>query len=568
MAFSLPALAATGPSPYLRLEFSKAPPSLAALSVDSLGKGKLDRNLLRVPSDLSGWKIDVAKRFLCLRSTSSQPLTLDFDPIICHVTLLGRVNEDGSVRLPALLHLPDYGTFRITSNSQRPLGYSTSRGKPGYYVRITFPAEPNAEYKLEVTAIYPGSPSLARDPRFDGFRRNFLNIYQINPKTRTLANHAASDVCAFTVFKYSEMAVLTPPLAGGLTALDLLRDTLDRYLGGMKGYGMVGYLSHTGINYLDSYPSLLIAADNYMRGADDKAWLARNYAGLKAWGAVIISQDKDGDGLIEYPVSGNSIPWPGPDGRSPANWWDTIAFGHKDAYSNALAYRAWTGLASLARRAGQPEDARDYEARAARLKAVYYDTFYNPKTGVLAGWKSADGQLHDYYFTFVQGLAVTYGLLSRPQANAVMDRTLAKMKEVGYTRFELGLPGNLVAIPPPDYVHHEVRWGGGSKPDGSDGFQIYENGGATACYAYFTLKALYDLGRAAEADAMLFPMLGAFEAGAFQGRAENKLTYDWKDWEGRPHGYEGLLVDGYLTLLATLSSPEYQHINGKSRRTK
>jgi hypothetical protein len=28
------------------------------------------------------------------------------------------------------------------------------------------------------------------------------------------------------------------------------------------------------------------------------------------------------------------------------------------------------------------------------------------------------------------------------------------------------------------------------------------------------------------------------------------MTYDWTDWKGNPKGYEGLLVDNYLTLLA------------------
>jgi hypothetical protein len=89
--------------------------------------------------------------------------------------------------------------------------------------------------------------------------------------------------------------------------------------------------------------------------------------------------------------------------------------------------------------------------------------------------------------------------------------------------------------------------------DGSDGFQIYENGGATACYAYFTLAALYKLGRRNEADAILFPMLKAFEDGGFQGEGQNGRSYDWKAWDGTPYGYEGLLVDGYMTLLAVLS---------------
>jgi hypothetical protein len=41
---------------------------------------------------------------------------------------------------------------------------------------------------------------------------------------------------------YSDLAVHTPPLADGLTCLDLIRMTLDRYLAGAKGYGQVDLL--------------------------------------------------------------------------------------------------------------------------------------------------------------------------------------------------------------------------------------------------------------------------------------------------------------------------------------
>jgi hypothetical protein len=129
---------------------------------------------------------------------------------------------------------------------------------------------------------------------------------------------------------------------------------------------------------------------------------------------------------------------------------------------------------------------------------------------------------------------------------------MAKMKEVGYNRFDLGLPGNLIPVRREDYVDHNWGAGGPAKADGSDAFQIYENGGATACYAYFTIQALRKLGRDKEADAILFAMLKAFEDGGFQGRGPNGKTYDWTAWDGTPHGYEGLLVDGYLTLLAAM----------------
>jgi hypothetical protein len=255
---------------------------------------------------------------------------------------------------------------------------------------------------------------------------------------------------------------------------------------------------------------------------------------------------------MEYPVSGNSGSWTEKLTVRPSNWWDTIGFAHKDAYSNALAYKAFRDMEELARQAGVPADAALYKHRAEMLKAVFYPTFYNPATGVLAGWKSADGKLHDYYFLFVSGVAETYGLLSDAQGNEIWDKLMAKMKEVGYNRFDLGLPGNLIPVRREDYVDHNWGAGGPAKADGSDAFQIYENGGATACYAYYTIQALRKLGRDKEADAILFPMLKAFEAGGFQGRGPNGKTYDWTAWDGTPHGYEGLLVDGYLTLLAAM----------------
>jgi len=85
--------------------------------------------------------------------------------------------------------------------------------------------------------------------------------------------------------------------------------------------------------------------------------------------------------------------------------------------------------------------------------------------------------------------------------------------------------------------------------DGRDAFPIYENGGATACYAYFTVKALYALGRVADARRIFLPMLDAFAAGEFQGFCADGKSRDWRDWSGGCHGYEGLLCDGYLTLL-------------------
>jgi hypothetical protein len=591
-------------SAFMRVELAPDQPAFVALVLDSLGKGKLSANPLRPPEPAKrtyqlrragstfeyrptaasettppAWTFEFSARRIRLRSHFAvgdppPPLALNFNPHLNHATLLGMLNEDGSVRLPALLHLPDLGTLRITSRTPgaSALGFDARRfdeiqmakreapaGTAADYVHITFSAASSlvhdVDYDLEVVAIHPEVPGIEHDARFDGFRRNWLNIFQLNPRERVLANNAASGPCACTVYEYSSVAMRTPPLAPGLTALDMIRQTLDRYLNGMNALGMNGYNSPTSYaQFMETYPSLMIAAGDYVRGTNDHVWLERNYSRLKAWAMKILAWDVDGDGLLEYPLSGNYNSWPEDKFLlRPANWWDTIGFAHKDAYSNALAYHALVNMAEIARQANQPGDVQFYSARAEKLRSVYFQTFFDPQTGVLAGWKSTDGQLHDYYFTFVNSVAITYGLVPRDKANLIMDRLLAKMKEVGYTHFEYGLPGNLIPIRHGDYVDRDKRFGGSSKEDGSDGFQIYENGGATASFVYYTLQALYDLGRHKDADAILFPMLAAFKKGGFQGVGANGMTYDWKAWDGTPHGYEGLLVDGYQALLAVLS---------------
>ena len=300
-----------------------------------------------------------------------------------------------------------------------------------------------------------------------------------------------------------------------------------------------------------------------MATTHDTAWLAKSYPGLRRWTESMLATDSNGDGLVKYIASGNAGSWvlkaDGNPVLRPSNWWDTIGFGYEDAYSNALAYHALEEMAQLADFDHQPADAQHYRDRAAKLKAAYIATFFNEKNGILAGWRSADGKLHDYWFPWVNGAAVLYGLVPEI-GNQIFDRLLAKMKEVGYTNFELGLPGNLIPVRREDSVTLDPRWGGPTKEDGSDGFQVYENGGATASYAFYTIAALYQLGRVADGDRILFPILKPSKTGGFEGRGPNGLTYDWKAWDGTPHGYEGFLSDNFMVLAAPMHRPNKRRI--------
>ncbi len=560
-------------------------PGFAGLSLDSLGKEHFPLVAMNPPPkpwtptraevhgsrveyrkpDAAGsaparWAIEIGKKKILLESRWSaddppEPLVLNAGNSVSHVTLLGMMEANGAIRLPTLLHFPDQGTFRVSANPRtvESLGYPEATYLPNT-VQISFPGatreRPAVNYRLEVVSIHPKISGADSDARFDGFRRNWLNILQLSPHWRMLANHVTSDTCAFCYYEYADIAAETPPLANGLSAMDMVRQTLDRIIGGANAYGMPGHGAFPEFA-ADTLPSLLIASEDYVSVGKDQRWLETNYTQLKSWTEKMLATDSDGDGLIKYTLSGNSGSWPEQIKFRPANWWDTIGFGHEDAYANALAYRALRGMETMAKQT-HPDDEIRYRAAADKLKAAYFKTFYNPATGVLAGWRSADGQLHDYYFLFVNGIAIHYGLVPKAEANAIMDRLLAKMKEVGYARFDLGLPGNLIPVARKDYVDHNPRFGGGKREDNTDGFQIYENGGATACFAYFTLAALYDLGRIQDGDRILMPMLDSFAKGDFQGRCDNKFSKDWRTWDGTCWGYEGLLTDNYYALLAVM----------------
>ena len=581
-------------SPFMGLNMNIDYPGVESLWIDSLGKNKkmhiplidsttkgsfkgVKKSNLAIQYRLStqtikdpaAWEFNFSKKKISIESKfteGNQPFEIMVSQELNHTTVLGIMIEKNIVQLPCLIHFPDMGTFRVTSVSKdASLFFDTGKkiGIKEKYVQVALPAatakQKKISYQLEVVAIHPAVAAKDNDSFYDSFKKNFINIFQVNPRLQVLANNSSSDPCAFTVYQSAELAKHTPALAEGFKAMHLVRMTLDRYLNGMKGYGLVGYTDNyegtdsiswkSPYDSLDSYPSLLLASCYYIENEKDYSWAVSNLSKLSVWAENILCKDIDGDGLIEYELSGNSGTWNNI--VRPSNWWDTIGFGHKDAYSNAIAFKAlslWSGILERLKN----DSYKKYSIQAKKIKSVYYNTFYNTETGVLAGWKSADGNLHDYYFTFINGIAITYGLIEQNKANAIMDKMLAKFKSIGYTNFSLGLPGNLIPIRKEDYTTNEKRWGGPSLEDGSDSFQIYENGGATSCHVYFTIKALQILDRKIDADMILRPMIEALNKSDFSGKCTNGMSKDWKKWNGECWGYEGFLCDGYLFLLNIL----------------
>ena len=582
-------------SKFFKIQLSDTAPFVKYFSVDALGNSKIEHNpiqwkkspdagdyeLHRVSDSqvriyrkggaseaIWDFKFEEKKFSITSYYNKNKTIGLDFrfNKNQNHTTLLGTMTAREKTTLPAVLHLPDMGTFQLVADKPDVIiDYAASRKEGANYISIILPEataqQVTVQYTFTARSIYPVFAGVEQE-KFNGFRRNYLNLFQVNPKLQVLANNSCSDPCAFTLFLSSMLALKTPPLVDSLTALDLLRMSIERYLNGMKAYGMFGYNGNwedkdisidnsksQPYDYLDTYPSLVISACNYIVGSKDIKWAEKYYPEIKEWIDNQMKRDYNKNGLVEYELSGNSGSWNGV--VRPANWWDTIGFGYEDAFSNAITYSALNLMVIVAEMVGRKDDAERYSQLALKMKSAYFKTFYNPETGVLAGWKSRDGKLHDYYFLMVNSMAVYYNLVPENKIKDVMMVLWDKMKEVGYKDFTLGIPGNLISVRKEDYTHPDPRWGGGEKEDGSDAFQRYENGGASLNWSYFTLKAFRKAGLIEQLQIITDGILKSIDSGEFQGSfVPGGMTKDWKTWNGECWGYEGFLCDGYLVLLA------------------
>jgi len=287
-------------------------------------------------------------------------------------------------------------------------------------------------------------------------------------------------------------------------------------------------------NVMDGNPAVLIGASCYVKASGDMDWLEKRIGRLEFLSQYMEKRDVDGDGLIESKQSGNSGSRPP---RDPDCAWDCYVTGHKNAYVNTLAYRAWLGLADLEGRLGRGEQERRYRQWAARLKASFYAAFYNPETGWLGLWRSRDGMLHDIHSDVPTSFAVNYGVIETAKGKAMLERYWTAIEKTGFKRFDLGVPVNLQPIPREEMeVYFE--------------FKQFLNGGCCVSNTSYLLNALYIAGMTRQADTILDAMLkrqseGAFaNGGGFQNGFVDRMGAGAEvfDWSGNPAGYEGHLV--------------------------
>ena len=479
-------------------------------------------------------------------------------------------SKDGKLIFPALLHAPDLGILRV-SCPQKPAVLARWQGRREFLsttltLELPVPAAGALTLNFEPWSL-PQPKEVADAGQWKSARRGWLNALQANTHRPAgdfshginypeyppgvWANNVISDPVSSTVFWLADHVLLLPELAPGISVAPLLRRTVELWMyDAISPEGQVCYV-YKGGTPMDGNPSVLIGAWAYVKASGDTDWLKANIDRLEFLSAFMEGRDIDGDGLIESPQSGNR------NSHSHGETaWDCISSGHKNAYVNALAYRAWRGLAELQKKLGRDEKAAKYTALAERLKQAFVPAFLNPETGWLGWWRSADGELHDVWSDMPTSLAINYGLVPPEQGRAMLDKYWDELQKTGFDNFELGLPLNIRPIPP----SLMLTGFGGKLEDGSDNYGKWLNGGLCLSNTSFWLAANYAVGRPERADMVLnamlarqkrgvFPNGGAFQNGILDSPPNGGENFDWK---GNPAGYEGHLVYSWAWMQALL----------------
>ena len=582
-------------TPWYQVKLDRFRPRIAALSLDSLGKGEfkiallhptgalalvdplfdptpfpgdgaltIEGNVARYPAVTvaPGVNMAVALRFhekgfeleLSTDSGRAVPLIggvfrLDLDYRQTPTSTFGRATDPVNiVTLPCYLHAPDAGTFHITQRGdgamlrQSPSVWKImdivphAAGSGELYGLI--PAKPwRTTLQFDVESLTPFPELVASEPRLNGLPRYALNIAQWKLRSKVLANNVNSDHCPLSLQFYAETAVYAPRLQDNIEVMKLVAESVDRYLDGMNGH-----LMWHGFKVEVQPPGKWTASLETSGYIINSAWYAVLTVGgkplldrwlprLEALAGHLEAHDTDGDGIVD---SGNQ-----------GHWFDTynLPVGVKEAHSTAVNYDAFLHLANLEERVGRKEQAAHYKHLAQLIKDNYLKMFYNPETGVIGGWRDKEGKLHDPMFPWVNGYAICAGVVSDEMANQILDRLFAQMKKIrlGAAQYPYGMPTNLIPLQKDDWRNHESR-----------GWQGYMNGSITPPFSNYIIMALYKMGRREQAEELLWAQIGSFDKGTFNAGTgvpfrhwRNPVGSAFYNWAGTFGDGEGYLPENW-----------------------
>ncbi len=417
----------------------------------------------------------------------------------------------------------------------------------------TVPAgEFRATFEFAVTNLVPDGAEKTQTGS-EGLRRHWATVFAcFRPEFRGFSNHSASVNCHLSQGPPIEIVARTRKPAVGPDPIDLARYTVQRALLDGGGYGYFRNL------YLDSDPILLSAAGRVHQARPDMGWLRAIAPGLLETVDRILGEVDTQGLLVCKDLSGNLGSY-----RWSSNSMDVVGFGHIDAYVNAWAYRGLrNAVALLSELTGYGALAEQCRQTASRIREQYALALLNPDTGWVAGWRSRDGQLHDYGFTWVNGVALAFGLLDDATTRTALQNMEHKRATIGLADARLGIPCNLLAIRPDDQMWTRIL------KQLQPTFETYTDGSLSGWPATYYLRALSIHGLKDAAQQLAGEMAQGYAEGVFNGG--NGEGSEFRSWEGLPTGYEGTLIGCFGPVYALAieegllqpSNPEWWPENG------
>ncbi len=408
----------------------------------------------------------------------------------------------------------------------------------------------SSSISFEVTNIEPNlRAGIAPSSVHRGLRKFWPTIFGFRPEGAGFSNNAFAINAVNCMYLVADMAVYTKKTQGLPEMLDLLEYTLELALKGGPGYACQWNHDH----HHDTAPSLVISAGRIHQSRPKNRWFKEMWPIIKKPVEHILSK-LDGQGrYICKARTGNS----GSYTRSCVAW-DAIGMGHHVGYASALAYRALHYGAAMSLSMNDKELANKCMKAAEKLKMATVKDLYNPKTGWLAEWRSADGELHDHASTFTTAQAACYGMLTEKQAKGMLAKLEKERILRGHTDFRYGVACQLRPIRKDENIGWLKRSGlytdgffkevyRSRREDGADTFGLFINGCLTPTFSQYYIQAMAKYGFKKTADRICNQLLESFDKHTFEG--SHTGTEFWS-WDGMTTGYEGVMTHNYAVFYA------------------
>ncbi len=449
--------------------------------------------------------------------------------------------RNGFVKMPAMLVGDDSGCLSIELKEGNGMLHTESYRKlEARSLGFVLGRQDDSERPVIIPegisrAIYEIKPSILLPVQSDkegtlsnGLRKCWsAGFTAFRPELGGFSNNSISSNCHVNQHVAFDFAAFTAKPSCGIDPIELVKFSIGRALMDGGGYGYYRSL------YMDSDPILLSGVGRIFQLCRDRRWLDYVKPGIIAAAKRIIENFDEKEGMILCrALSGNSGSY-----RWSSNAMDVIGFGHIDAYVNAWSFRALKNATTIFKILGNDSLSQTCKDLANAISENYAHKLINPETGWVSGWKSRDGQLHDFGFLWINGVACAFGVMDESVIRKVLGNLERKRQEIFPESGYLGLPLNLFPIKESDHYLPRINKNYYSL---APTFETYTDGALSVCFMGYYLRALSTYGYSERAKKIIDDVERGYVQDKFHG--PYGTGKEFVTWSGADSGYEGTFL--------------------------